>query len=179
MSTTTASSPTKGPHPEELVEPHPPGTNLVAGYTLPNQTAVRLGRVLQGHDPLESCVPEPEPTTPEYILPPKVPQFIPEICVINESVIKYVAPRESENGVGVDVMLDFINDRYGIIIVTQGCFVPHGSSGPEPVATEGEREELVRQWLEDNGMFSSCTPLDVRSHVVHRHRQERLRVGDP
>jgi len=41
-------------------------------------------------------------------------------------------------------------DNLETIIVTQACRLSK-SQKTLPVATEGEREELVRQWLENNG----------------------------
>jgi len=53
----------------------------------------------------------------------------------------------------VDVWYADRGETIMAIIITQGCLLtePHQLNGPLPVATEGEQEKLVREWLKRKG----------------------------
>ena len=81
--------------------------------------------------------------------------------MIKKFLLDYMDTKGPELGVGVDVTLTHTDDALRAMIVTQGCFLPPDFRGPRPVATEGEREGYIRQWLEINGIFSSHIPSDL------------------
>jgi hypothetical protein len=73
----------------------------------------------------------------------------------------------------VAVTLTGTADDIEIILVTQECLLTEGQrvEPPLPMATEGDQEECVRQWLENNGNATLLPfPFVQHPHSVHRYR---------
>jgi len=147
-STFTTISPSPPTSPEE-----PPSAlvprRLVAGYVLSGVTSLRLVLRMRGRDP--DSIPPPTPAkraakprsffTYDLLHPEPHIQPVVKVIIIKRSLRKYMFDNL------VDVWYTEEGRGLETIIITQGCF----ASGPPPVATEGQREKLVRQWLENKG----------------------------
>ena len=111
----------------------------MAGYILDGMTSLKLARVIGGEDP--KSIPPPRPTD----------RGLGDPDLTQDAIRASLAPIRpvSENEVLVEIFGTWLDIE--IIIITQDCRLPASYNLPLPVATQGEREELVRQWLEKNG----------------------------
>ena len=113
-------------------------------------TSVKLARVVAGADPND--IPPPKPTA----------RGLGDPDIIQDAIRTYLTPIRPKRESEVVVELDGTSwDNLELIIVTQDCLLPGSWDLPLPVATEGEREECVREWLEGNGTVPSlrASPL--------------------
>ena len=143
------------------INPEPPLTYLMAGYIISGITARRLTLTLNGVNP------DNLPNDPRYAksfpLPPRAHHFIGDNELMKKSIAKYMAEQGLKpEKVGVEIELTEVDGDLKTIIATQSCILPHEAKA-RPEAKIGNREGLIRRWLEHNGM------LFLASHLTYSH----------
>jgi len=108
--------------------------------------------------------------TYDLLRPPPGSQPISNISIIKKSLRDYMADKAEDL---VDIWFVQKGKIVNTIIITQGCLLTesHQLSGPMPVATEGEQERIVREWLEIYGdvyFYWKCLSSGLCSDVSCR-----------
>ena len=115
----------------------------MAGYALNKAAASRLTQAVR---PLQYIKPDDLPLLPGGV----------SLSIIEGAVVDHMAAKKPDLKGVVAVMYAEMEEIHEIIIVTKGCLLtkPRHLKGPLPVATEGEWENGIREWLESNGKIS-------------------------
>ena len=133
---------------------------LIAGYVLSNATSLKSMMAIEGTEPSDFSHSEGE-------------VIIPNTAVIERAITAHIAAKLPESEGKVAVTLTGTASEIEIILVTQECLLAKGQrvEPPLPMATEGDREQCVRQWLGGDGN-ATLLPFSFvqHSHSVHRYR---------